>query len=139
MLASSPTDFFCSNYFNFLGKTIRKLLLKKLSRRFFIVMKKSALAFILAMFVLQTSVFAQVSKDYEKWGRIAVDIAKLNYEGSDVSDYQYLGRENISEERIKDTFKLEVKSEGKTFDVKVSVFHNPKTNSLLSVDLQEMP
>lgn len=102
-------------------------------------MKKSALAFILAMFVLQTSVFAQVSKDYEKWGRIAVDIAKLNYEGSAVSDYQYLGRENISEERVKDTFKLEVKSEGKTFDVQVSVFHNPKTNSLLSVDLQEMP
>ncbi|MCA1030779.1 YqzG/YhdC family protein [Bacillus timonensis] len=80
---------------------------------------------------------AENEEDYKKWGRIAMDVAKLNYTDSQISDYQYKGREEISDAQSKDTFELKVKDENRSFTARVIILFNPKTNSLISLTLEE--
>nr|WP_275695692.1 DUF3889 domain-containing protein [Fredinandcohnia sp. SECRCQ15] len=77
----------------------------------------------------------QLPSDYEKWGKIAVDVAKLNYPDSNISDYQYQGRKVISETEARDTFDLKVQEKNRSFTARVIVSFNPKTESLISVNI----
>ncbi|MEK5443999.1 MULTISPECIES: DUF3889 domain-containing protein [unclassified Fredinandcohnia] len=76
--------------------------------------------------------------DYEKWGKIAIDVAKLNYPDSKISDYQYKGRENLTNTQSKDTFELRVQTKDRTFTAKVMILFNPQTESLLSLSIEEV-
>lgn len=80
----------------------------------------------------------QLPTDYEKWGKIAVDVAKLNFPDSKISDYQYKGREEITDKQSKDTFELTVQSKDRTFRAKVMILFNPQTESLLSLSIEEV-
>ncbi|MEH7222741.1 DUF3889 domain-containing protein [Bacillus sp. JJ1566] len=80
----------------------------------------------------------QLPTDYEKWGKIAVDIAKLNYPDSKISDYQYKGREEITDKQSKDTFELTVQTKGRTLKARVMILFNPQTESLLSLSIEEV-
>ncbi|MFS0824423.1 DUF3889 domain-containing protein [Bacillus sp. 1P02SD] len=76
--------------------------------------------------------------DYEKWGKIAVELAKLNYPDSRISDYQYKGREEITDKQSKDTFELRIQTKERTFTAKVMILFNPQTESLLSLSIEEV-
>lgn len=76
--------------------------------------------------------------DYEKWSKIAIDVVKLNYPERKVSDYSYKGREEISDVQAKDTFELNTEGEQGTIKVNVIILFNPKTDSLISLSLEEM-
>ncbi|MFS0862430.1 DUF3889 domain-containing protein [Fredinandcohnia sp. 179-A 10B2 NHS] len=76
--------------------------------------------------------------DYEKWGKIAVDVAKLNYPESQISDYQYKGREEITDTQAKDTFELKVQGKERTFTARVMILFNPKTETLMSLSIEEV-
>nr|WP_309099000.1 DUF3889 domain-containing protein [Fredinandcohnia onubensis] len=76
--------------------------------------------------------------DYEKWGKIAIDVAKLNYPDSKISDYQYKGREDLTDTQSKDTFELRVQAKDRTFTAKVMILFNPQTESLLSLSIEEV-
>lgn len=91
---------------------------------------------IIAYTQFSTQTYAQ-NEDYKKWGKIAVDVAKLNYTDSQISDYDYKGRKVISETEAQDTFELQIKDENRTFTAIVNVKFNPKTNLLTSVTLKE--
>lgn len=80
----------------------------------------------------------QVPADYAKWGKIAVEVAKLNYPDSKISDYQYKGREEITDTQSKDTFELKIQSKDRTFTAKVMILFNPQTESLLSFSIEEV-
>jgi hypothetical protein len=80
----------------------------------------------------------QAPTDYEKWGKIAVDVAKLNYPESKISDYQYKGREEITDAQSKDTFELSIQSKDRTFTARIMILFNPKTDSLLSLSIEEV-
>lgn len=80
----------------------------------------------------------ELPTDYEKWGKIAVDVAKLNYPDSKISDYQYKGREEITDKQSKDTFELTIQTKDRTFTAKVMILFNPQTESLLSLSIEEV-
>ncbi|MFT4415832.1 DUF3889 domain-containing protein [Fredinandcohnia humi] len=80
----------------------------------------------------------QLPTDYEKWGRIAVDVAKLSYTNGKISDYQYKGREEITETQAKDTFELKVQTQERSFTARVMILFNPKTDTLLSLSIEEV-
>jgi hypothetical protein len=65
--------------------------------------------------------------DYEKWEKIAVEIAKENFEQVEISDYKYLGRENISDTEATDTFELAAKKDQKSFKIIAALTFNLKT------------
>ncbi|THE10931.1 DUF3889 domain-containing protein [Bacillus timonensis] len=76
--------------------------------------------------------------DYEKWGKIAVELAKLNYPDGRIIDYQYKGREKITDKQWKDTFELKIQTKDRTFTAKVMILFNPQTESLLSLSIEEV-
>ncbi|MEH7381499.1 DUF3889 domain-containing protein [Bacillus sp. JJ1533] len=80
----------------------------------------------------------QLPTDYEKWGKIAVEVTKLNYSDSRISDYQYRGREEITDKQSKDTFELTIQSKDRTFTARVMILFNPQTESLLSLSIEEV-
>jgi Protein of unknown function (DUF3889) len=80
----------------------------------------------------------ELPTDYEKWGKIAVDVAKLNYPDSKISDYQYRGREELTDTQSKDTFELTVQTKERTFTAKVMILFNPQTESLVSLSIEEV-
>ncbi|MGM0837840.1 MAG: DUF3889 domain-containing protein [Bacillota bacterium] len=91
------------------------------------------------LLVLTTAIsVAQAEKtDYEKWGKIAIQIAKENYPEAEVSEYQYQGREEISETEAKDTFHFTVKQDNKSTEIHGTLTFNPKTEQLISVNFVE--
>jgi len=101
----------------------------------------SLLCSLVAFLCVSTIASAQpeeLPEDYKKWGEMAVGVAKLNYTDSELSDYQYKGREAISDTQAKDTFEIVVKDENRSFTVKVYILFNPKTNSLISLSIEEV-
>ncbi|MFD2443010.1 DUF3889 domain-containing protein [Bacillus sp. CGMCC 1.16607] len=76
--------------------------------------------------------------DYVKYGNIAIAVAKADYPGDPVTDYQYLGREKISETDVQDSFKFQLKENGKPVTVVIKVKHSIQNNKLLSLNVEEV-
>lgn len=93
-------------------------------------------AFTIISFQFNLPAYAQ--NDYEKWGRIAVEVAKENYPDAEISDYQYVGREEISAMQARDTFRLQVKEDQRTFQINVGILFNPQTDRLISLSIEEV-
>ncbi|WP_043932190.1 DUF3889 domain-containing protein [Bacillus sp. EB01] len=62
--------------------------------------------------------------DYEKYGKMAVQIVALDYPGDPIKEYEYMGRKNVNETDVADTFRFQVEEKGKTYYVQVIVQHN---------------
>jgi hypothetical protein len=76
--------------------------------------------------------------DYEKYGKIAIAVVKADYPGEPVTDYQYIGREKLSETDVQDNFKFQLKEDGKPINVLVKVKHSIQNNKLLSLTVEEV-
>jgi len=102
-------------------------------------MKKWVLGLLSVLLLLSTAVsVAQAEKpDYEKWGKIAIQLVKENYPEAEVSEYQYQGREEISETEAKDTFQFTAKQDDKSLEIYVALTFNPQTEQLKSVNIEE--
>jgi uncharacterized membrane protein len=62
-----------------------------------------------ASYLFHETVGLAQQSDYAKWGKIAVTVVKENYTDSEVSDYKYEGRKQISDKVAEDRFLFEVK------------------------------
>jgi uncharacterized phage infection (PIP) family protein YhgE len=96
---------------------------------------------IMTLFVLLLTSFIHVQAetvDYEKYGKIAIAVVKADYPGEPVTDYQYIGREKSSETEVQDSFKFQVKENGKPLNVLVKVRHSIQNNKLLNLTVEEM-
>lgn len=93
---------------------------------------------VLSIMSFQFTLHAYAQVDYEKWGRIAVEVAKENYPDAEISDYQYVGREEISATQARDTFRLQVKEDQRTFQINVGILFNPQTDRLISLSIEEV-
>ncbi|GLB58729.1 YqzG/YhdC family protein [Cytobacillus sp. NCCP-133] len=71
--------------------------------------------------------------DYEKYGRIAISVVKEDYPGEEVVEYQYGGRQKVSETDVMDSFTFTVKENGKPVTVLVKVTHSLQDNKLVSL------
>lgn len=102
-------------------------------------MKKWVLGLLSVLLLLSTvvSVAQAENSDYEKWGKIAIQLVKENYPEAEVSEYQYQGREEISATEAKDTFHFTAKQDNKSLEIYVALTFNPQTKQLKSVNIEE--
>lgn len=103
-------------------------------------MKKNVVT-VMMLCMLLISGFTQVKAekiDYEKYGRIALVVVKADYPGDPVTEYQFLGREKLSETEVQDSFKFQVKEDGKPLNIVVKVKHSIENNKLLSLTVEEV-
>jgi hypothetical protein len=104
-------------------------------------MIKKRLLIVLGTWMILLFSFNQVHAekiDYQKYGSIAIAVVKADYPGDPVTDYQFLGREKLSETEVQDSFKFQVKENGKAINVVVKVKHSVKNNKLLSLTVEEV-
>lgn len=94
------------------------------------------LAFLLCLGINQGNYSAQ-TLDYQKYGNIAIAVVKADYPGAEVKEYQYVGREKKTETDVTDTFRFEVKENGKAKNVLVKITHNIKDKKILTLSVTE--
>jgi len=99
------------------------------------IMTASLLAFFITIFP-QTFTYAQ-QPDYAKYGRIATVVVKEDYPNQKVVEYEYLGREKVSDQEVKDSFKFEVMQNNKPTFVIVTIQHHLQNNRLLDLTVRE--
>ncbi|MBY0123136.1 DUF3889 domain-containing protein [Bacillus sp. S/N-304-OC-R1] len=102
-------------------------------------MKKLLYLFVTACLFLhvQTLAFAENNADeYEKYGRIAIAVVKEDYPGENVVEYQYAGRQNISETDVVDSFIFNVKENNQLKKVTVKVSHSLTNKKLLQLTVE---
>ncbi|WP_226087091.1 DUF3889 domain-containing protein [Mesobacillus sp. S13] len=75
--------------------------------------------------------------DYEKYGRIATAVIKEDFPGEAVQDYQYMGRKQIDDRQVLDSFQYKVSVNGKPVIMTVQVTHDLKSDRLLSLTVTE--
>jgi Protein of unknown function (DUF3889) len=104
-------------------------------------MKKYFLSILLFGFLLSAfaspAALAVQKPDYEKFGRIATAVIKEDYPGEEVVDYQYQGRQALSENTAADLFEFQVKEGQKTKTVVVRVSHDTVNDKLISLSVEE--
>ena len=76
--------------------------------------------------------------DYEKYGRIATAVIKEDYPGKAVQDYKYMGRKQIDDRQVLDSFQYKVSINGKPVIMSVQVTHDLKNDRLLSLTITEI-
>ncbi|MBS4196329.1 DUF3889 domain-containing protein [Lederbergia citri] len=98
-----------------------------------------ALSFFIGAVTHNHQVFAQQQElSYEKWGRVAIEKLKERYPNEEISDYLFAGSKKISEKEVVDTFLFVVIKNGKEVEVRVKISYNPKTNQVISSNIQEI-
>jgi hypothetical protein len=80
----------------------------------------------------------QEEPDYAKWSKIAIEKVKEKYPNGEVSDFLYVGRKTISENKVADTFLMVVKRYNEGKEVRVTVSFNPKTDKLIGTEIKEL-
>ncbi|PLT27509.1 DUF3889 domain-containing protein [Peribacillus deserti] len=99
---------------------------------------KKILAIVAAvLFILQTGQVSAQKTDYEKYGKIAISVIQSDYTGEPVTDYQYLGRKNIAQGVVEDSFQFNVIENGKRLKPIVKIRHNLRNNKLVDIRVEE--
>ncbi|WP_223068140.1 DUF3889 domain-containing protein [Paenibacillus caui] len=75
---------------------------------------------------------------YAKWGQLAVQKAKSQYEAS-VIDYLHIGRYKISPSIDEERFKLWLRKNGREFGVYVFIRLDSSTEEFISIRFQQTP
>ena len=104
-------------------------------KKFFVAM---AVWFILLLGIQSLDAHAQ-RPDYEKYGRIATAVIKEDFPGEAVQDYKYMGRKQIDDRQVLDSFQYKVSVNGKPITMTVQVTHDLKNDRLLSLTITEQP
>ncbi|MDQ0337691.1 hypothetical protein J2S00_000461 [Caldalkalibacillus uzonensis] len=80
---------------------------------------------------------AQQEQDYEKWGRLAVEVIKDAYPQAELVDYQYIGREDISPTIEQQSFKLVLRQNGREFPITVKIQYEKETERVTSITFEQ--
>ncbi|KAB7666883.1 DUF3889 domain-containing protein [Bacillus sp. B1-b2] len=75
--------------------------------------------------------------DYEKYGSIAIAVVKADYPEEAVTDYEYVGRKKISSQEVQDSFRFQVKEDGKEKTVIVTINHKTTEDKFISLTVEE--
>ncbi|RFU62021.1 DUF3889 domain-containing protein [Peribacillus glennii] len=101
-------------------------------------MKKLLGILFAVVFLCQSGIVSAQQPDYEKYGKIAISVVQGDYPGESVTDYQYMGRKNLGNGQVEDSFLFTVKENGKTVKPLVKVRHSVTNNKLLNLSVEEM-
>jgi hypothetical protein len=100
-----------------------------------IQMKKHLIsALLLGAYLFSFSSFTQAQQpDYEKYGKVAMAVVIADYPGEEVRDYKYLGRNQINDTTVEDSFRFQVQENSKKVNVLVKVSHTIPNNKTLTI------
>lgn len=99
----------------------------------------SMLVLLILLMGIQSIDISAQRPDYEKYGRIATSVIKEDFPGEAVQDYKYLGRKQIDDRQVLDSFQYKVSVDGKPVILIVQITHDLKNNRLLSLAVTEQP
>jgi hypothetical protein len=94
----------------------------------------SFLSILLFTMIVPNAAIAE--KPYAKWGEIAIQVTKIVYDDSGITEYEYNGRKEISPDKVEESFTFQLKGDGKK-DIIVHIVYNPKTEELLEIRFQK--
>lgn len=97
-----------------------------------------AVLFILLLGIHNLDTQAQ-RPDYEKYGRIATAVIQEDFPGEPVQDYKYMGRKQIDDRQVLDSFQYKVSIHGKPVIMTVQVTHDLQNDRLLSLTFIDQP
>lgn len=100
------------------------------------IIKISIIALTLLM-TMSIIIYAQ-EQDYAHWGKTALEEVKKQYPNSQVSDYEYLGRNIIANNEVQDSFDFVIKKGFTKKLVRAYVSFNPQNNQLISIRIKEI-
>ncbi|WP_179280992.1 DUF3889 domain-containing protein [Paenibacillus sp. XY044] len=101
-----------------------------------VFIKSIAMSLALSLALLVAEPDPSVDPPYAKWGLIAVKEAQKKY-NSEISDYQHIGRINLSPTEAEETFKLLLNRQGAPAAVIVTVRFNTVTERLITIKFRE--
>ncbi|WP_201715347.1 DUF3889 domain-containing protein [Rossellomorea arthrocnemi] len=99
-------------------------------------MKKAFVILSTLFFLLSSQAHAEPA-DYQKFGRIATAVIKEDYPGQPLKDYQYMGRQKMSENKVSDAFEFTVQENNAEKKVVVVVVHNLDNEKVLNISVKE--
>ncbi|KON92506.1 DUF3889 domain-containing protein [Rossellomorea marisflavi] len=99
-------------------------------------MKKPFLILCLLSLLLP-SVANATEVDYKKFGRIATVVVKEDYPGQSVKDYLYLGRKQLTNEKVSDTFEFTVQENNRDKRVLIIIVHDLANEKTLNITVHE--
>ncbi|MCH1624573.1 DUF3889 domain-containing protein [Ferdinandcohnia quinoae] len=88
--------------------------------------------------VIPIEIIPSPDLSHEKWGKYLLEVAQTAYPGFNVVDYKTVGKTQMSPERTRETFDFILQSPQESIKVRGTVIYNPKTNRVISFDLQEV-
>ncbi|MDQ0414679.1 DUF3889 domain-containing protein [Mesobacillus stamsii] len=73
--------------------------------------------------------------DYERYGRIATAVIKEEFPGEASQDYKYMGRNQMDDLTVQDSFQYKITGKEKPVFMTVQVTHDLKNNRLISLSI----
>lgn len=73
-----------------------------------------------------------------EWGRYLLNITQTAYPGYHVTDYQLIGKSQVSPTKTKQTYDFILQSPQRTIKVQTNVIYDPNTKRVISFDLNEV-
>ncbi|MDQ0352073.1 rare lipoprotein A [Alkalibacillus filiformis] len=74
----------------------------------------------------------------EMFGRYLLEVLQVAYPRYDVTDYEFIGEEELSDDRRRETYEFIVESGDERVKVRGTVTYNPQTDRVMSFDLEEV-
>lgn len=82
--------------------------------------------------------FVKPEPSYAKWGRLAVAEVKRKYPACSVIDYLHLGRQELSAQTAKESFRLWLRKDTREWGVRVDIVFNKQTEKPISIRVQDL-
>lgn len=88
--------------------------------------------------VFTNEVYGQPTENDEKWRRVALQEVKRQFPETKVTEYEYVKKKKINEEKVKDIFKIQgSQQQDSPFIAFVTVTFNPVTNQLMAIEIEK--
>lgn len=72
-----------------------------------------------------------------KMGKFLLPVVKVSYPGYEVTDYEFVEKEKLAEDRTKETFDFIIESPEEILRVRANISYNPETERIISIDLNQ--
>ncbi|RPF53289.1 DUF3889 domain-containing protein [Aquisalibacillus elongatus] len=88
--------------------------------------------------VINVEITPSPELEEEKFGKYLIELVQVGYPGYRVVNYDFEGSEEVSSNRVRETYIYTLESPRETIKVRGSVVYNPNTNRVISFDLSEI-
>ncbi|WP_047986056.1 DUF3889 domain-containing protein [Ornithinibacillus californiensis] len=88
--------------------------------------------------VIQVEIIPSPELEEEKWGKYLLELIQTAYPSFDVTDYNAVGKTEISPSQIKETYDFVLHQQQEEIKIRGNVIYNPQTDRVISFDLAEV-